>query len=104
MKQSEHVKSAQEVARQHQKDLMMQLYALPDNLNVDQSKTDANVRYADRTAEHIRKGLQEVALKPTEKDTESAAQKELKRRLTKAERKQVFSQLMSVQGSSAKRQ
>ena len=77
---------------------------MPDHLNVDASKNDENIRFADRTASHIKNGLLEVHLEPTLKQTEIIKRKEkLRKRMSKEERKLVFAQLMSVQGSYAKR-
>jgi hypothetical protein len=88
------VKTSQDIQRQHKKEMLQHLYALPPSLNVDNSKSDLNVRFADRTAEHIKNGLQEVQLKPSGHDHESAADKEARLRQAKEERKKVFSQLM----------
>lgn len=54
----------------------MELYAFPDILNVDCSKQNESVRFADRTAAHIKNGLQEVILPPTEKPDQTEGGKE----------------------------
>lgn len=53
-----------DVEKERLRNEIRQLYALPDHLNVDCSKDDSNVRFADRTASHIKNGLLEVHLEP----------------------------------------
>lgn len=79
------------------------LYMIPEHLDVDTAKENENVRFADRTALHLKNGLTEVVVEKRRVKPVNEHQQLLKKRISKEERKQVFSQLMSVQGSYAKR-
>ena len=80
-----------------------ELFKVPEHLDVDKIKQMDSVRFADRTSEHLKNGLVEVRvpikLQPVAQNSTNNSRK----RLTKQERKQTYSQLMNIIGSNARR-
>lgn len=94
-------------------DLKKELYGIPKYLDVDKIKFNTSTNFADRTAQHIKTGLSEVIIEKPEPKVSSETGKEVTKNLMRSNpgrnkadrnlRKEVYKQLMSVQGSQAKR-
>ena len=48
-------------------EIKKELYGIPEHLDVDKSKSNANTNFADRTAMHIKSGLSEVIIEKVER-------------------------------------
>lgn len=89
-----------------------ELYSIPENLDVDKIKSSREACFADRTAVHIKNGLTEVQLQNLAQNSANGSRQQRgimqmitpgQHRMSKEARKEIFKQLMTVQGSQARR-